>query len=95
MIVAATLPELYFLALNMRRRDRQELAETREDLDPSNIAWDAYNSPWAFVARGRDKLPVMAIGATPDDERDCRYERADVAHVRAGSTPQSIPFLSR
>lgn len=65
MIAAATLPELYYLAQNMREKDLQELAETREDLDPAKVAWDAYTSPWAFVAHGKDKLPVLAIGAKP------------------------------
>jgi hypothetical protein len=64
MIAPATLLDLYYLAHNLRERDRQELAETREDMSPASIAIDAHASPWKWAA-GSIGQPVMALGAKP------------------------------
>jgi RimJ/RimL family protein N-acetyltransferase len=63
MIREADLMSLTYLAHNMRPRDKQELSETRDMVDPSDIAIDAYRSQWAAVASGSDFQPCLAVGA--------------------------------
>jgi L-amino acid N-acyltransferase YncA len=63
MIVDANLTDLVFIAKLLRNRDKQELAATRSDVDPDQLAIDSYNSHWRKVAYTDDNFPAMAIGA--------------------------------
>lgn len=60
----ATLLDLYYIALNLRDRDYQELVETRKDMDPELLAIEACSSPWKYAV-GPLGQPVMAIGCRP------------------------------
>lgn len=99
MISFATLPELYYLASNLRQADRRELSETRQ-LDPEQIAIDAAASPWRFVATGKDGLPVFALGAKPAHEGVCsvwgfgtdRYKEG-VAEMTSYAKQYMVPAL--
>lgn len=64
-IRVATLTDLTYLAHSLRARDRQELEATRGDINPDQLAVEAYASPLKYVATGRQGFPVLCVGARP------------------------------
>lgn len=61
---APSLEELLFVTTHLRDRDIIELAATR-DVDPNEIAADAFSSRWKALAYDRHGRPALAIGARP------------------------------
>lgn len=54
---------LGYIAYNLRREDRQELAATMDEFDSSRIAWASARATMGFIAATDDGLPVAAVGA--------------------------------
>lgn len=63
MIREATLFDLVYVTKNLRDRDRQELAATRDISDLDALAADAFSTPWRRVADDRDGRPCLCVGA--------------------------------
>lgn len=64
-IVPATLRDLTWIAAHMRPEDWAEIAPIgAEGIEPHDVAWQASQSPEAWVARWKDQ-PVAALGVQP------------------------------